>query len=97
MIILRLFPGLLTNGVADIPQLSLDEVNGLTKEELAKLAADRQRRLASAFREHMTEGQTQDASNSYRREFYREVTAEAEEVNFLPFPVFVRITFFTSL
>jgi hypothetical protein len=97
VIIPRLFPAFLTNGVAEILQLSLDEAKGLTKEELVKLAADRQRKLASAFREHMTEGQTEYASNSYRREFYRDVTVDAEEVNFLPFPVLVRMTFFTSL
>ena len=87
MIILPLFPGLLTNGIADIRQLSLDETvaEDLPREERVKLAADRQRDLASAFRELMTEGQTYEASNSYRSDFYAEVTSEAEEVNFLPF------------
>ncbi len=49
---------------------------------------ERQRRLASAFRERMTAGQSYDASNLYRESFYDEVIKLADEVNFLSFPVF---------
>jgi hypothetical protein len=102
VIIIRLFPGLLTNGVADIPDIPLDKVAAekLSQEERDKyvtLVADRQKKLASAFRNQMTEGQKYDTPNRYRGTFYTEVTNGAEEVNFLSFPVFVRMTFFSSL
>jgi hypothetical protein len=102
VIIIRLFPGLLTNGVADIPDIPLDKVAAekLSQEERDKyvtLVADRQKKLAYAFRNQMTEGQKYDTPNRYRGTFYTEVTNGAEEVNFLSFPVFVRMTFFSSL
>jgi hypothetical protein len=102
VIIIRLCPGLLTNGVADIPDIPLDKVaaENLSQEERDKymtLVADRQKKLASAFRKHMTEGQKYDTPNPYRVTFYTEVTNAAEVVNFLSFPVFVRMTFFSSL
>ncbi len=40
----------------------------------------------------MTEGQTYDTSNSNRTAFYKKVTDLADEVNFLFFSVFVRMT-----
>ena len=102
MIILRLFPGLLTNGVADINKLSFDKADAenLTQEErneYVSMVAHRQKKLASAFREHMTKGQTYDAPNDYRNSFYMEVINAAERVNFPSFPVFVRMTVFSSL
>jgi hypothetical protein len=62
VIVIRLCHGLLTNGVADIPDIPLDKVAAekLPQEERDKyvtLVADRQKKLASAFRNHMTEGQ----------------------------------------
>jgi hypothetical protein len=91
-------PELLTNGVADIPKLSLDDaVAQETRNEHVTLAVDRQKKLASAFREHMTEGQTDQTSNDYRRTFYEEVVREAMKVNFPSFRDFVRMTVFSSL
>ena len=102
MIILRLFPGLLTNGVADINKLSFDKADAenLTQEErneYVSMVAHRQKKLASAFRENMTKGQTYDATNNYRNSFYKEVINAAERVNFPSFPVFVRMTVLFSL
>jgi len=48
---------------------------------------ERQKILASAFRKHMTEGQTYDTSNSNRRAFYKRVTELADKVNSV-FPCF---------
>jgi hypothetical protein len=103
VIILSLFPGILTNGVADISKLlgDLEAVTEILPQEMrdkyVTLAADRQMKLASAFREHMTKGQTYQAPNSYREAFYTEVVNEAKEVNFRSIPVFVRMTVFSSL
>ena len=102
MIILRLFLGLLANGVADIDKLLLDKavVEKLSQKKRAKymsLLVDRQEKLASAFREHMTEGQTYHSPNPYRSRFYTDVTNEAEAVTFLSFLIFVRMTVLSSL
>ena len=81
-------PRLLTNDVAEIVKLSLDDAVAQEKRnEHVLLAVDRQKKLASAFREHMTKGQTYQTSNLYRRTFYTDVVNEAEEVNFLFFRV----------
>jgi len=66
-------------------------------KEYVSLVVDRQKRLASAFREHMTKDQSYHASNSNRESFYDEVIKLAERVNFLSFPIFVRMTVFSSL
>ena len=93
MIILRLLLESLANGVAAIPALPLlDDVaakNWYTEnpEECVSLVVDRQEKLASAFREHMTKGQLYHAPNINRRTFYEEVITGAEQVNFLSFPV----------
>ena len=93
MIILRPLPGLLANGVADIPELPrVDEVGSqkLFRDKpkgYVSLVVNRQRALASAFHEHMTKGQAYHTSNSNRRTFYKDVTNMAERVNFLSFPV----------
>ncbi len=93
MIIFRSLPGLFANGFADIPELPrLDEVAAkkLFKEkpkEYVSLVVDRQKRLASAFREHMTKDQSYYAPNSNRETFYDEVIKLAKRVNFLSFPV----------
>jgi hypothetical protein len=42
----------------------------------------RQAKLASAFRKRMTEGQSYQGQNAYRKHFYQEVTQLAEEVSF---------------
>jgi hypothetical protein len=103
VIILRLLLELLANGVAAIPALPpLDNVaakNWYTEnpEECVSSVVDRQKKLASAFREHMTKGQLYHTPNINRRTFYEEVTARAKQVNFLSFPVFVRMTVFSSL
>ncbi len=95
MITFRLIPGLLANGITDIPELPYPDdanVKHLSKEDRRKyhvsLVVDRQRQLASTFRERMTAGQSYDASNVYRKSFYDEVTKLANKVNFLSFPAF---------
>jgi hypothetical protein len=60
------------------------------------MVASRQKKLACAFREHMTKGQTYDTPNPYRNTFYTEVTNAAKEANFPSFPVLVRMTVFSS-
>ena len=99
MIILRLFPRLLTNGVAAMDKLSLDKAaaENLSQKERNKYVSDvrdRQMTLAFDFREYMTKGQTYHSPNAYRSTFYTEVTNAAEEVNSLSFLVFVRMTVF---
>ncbi len=91
MIIFRLLPGLLANGVADIPDLDNADIKNLSKEDrkdYVSSVVERQRELASAFRERMTAGQSYDSSNLYRESFYDEVIKLADEVKFLSFPVF---------
>jgi hypothetical protein len=101
VIILRLFPGLLTNGIAEIPKIRLDKavfefLPQEKRDEYVTFITDRQQGLASAFREHMTKGQTYHTTNPYRKAFFTDVINEAKEVNFLSFPVFVRMTVFSS-
>ncbi len=94
----HIVPGLLTNDVAEIPKLSLDEAIAQEKrDEHVLLAVDRQKKLACAFRKYMTKDQTHETSNPDRIAFYTEVVKGAEEVNFLSFHVFVRMTVFSSL
>ncbi len=95
MITFRLIPGLLANGITDIPELPYPDdanVKHLSKEDRRKyhvsLVVDRQRQLASTLRERMTAGQSYDASNLYRKSFYDEVITLANKVNFLSFPAF---------
>lgn len=102
MIILRVLPGLLANGVVGIPELPcVDEVGGRKlfrekPEDYVSLVVYRQRALASAFHKHMAEGQTYHTSNSNRKTFCKDVTDMAKRVNFPSF-VFVRMTVFSSL
>jgi len=102
VIILRLLPGSLANGVTDIPKLpyldkaAIKKLSGEKRNHYASLAVDRQRKLASTFRELMTTGQSYHTSNRYRESFYEEVVKLADEVNLPSFPVFVRMTVFTS-
>ncbi|KAF8333428.1 uncharacterized protein EI90DRAFT_3051997, partial [Cantharellus anzutake] len=69
----------------DIPKLPpLDEASAkkLSKEkskDYVSLVIDRHRRLASAFREYMTTGQSYHASNPDRKTFYHEVIKLAEK------------------
>jgi hypothetical protein len=99
--ILQLLLRLLANYVADIPELPHFDV-GIGKElyekkpeECVSMVIKRHVRLASAFREHMTKGQTYHNSNSNRETFYKQVIKLANEVNFLSFPDFVRVTVFS--
>jgi hypothetical protein len=91
------------NGITDIPELpylSGEATKRKYREEPGKCVSsviDCQKKLAFAFHEHMTFGQLYLTSNSNRRTFYENVTARAEQVNFLSFPVFVRMTVFSSL
>ena len=52
----------------------------------------RQMSLASAFRDQMTEGQSFQIPNTYRKNFHSDVTGLANKVSFLACPIFVRIT-----
>lgn len=83
MITFRLLLGLLANSTADIP--ALPPFEKVAPEDCVPLVIDRQKKLATAFHEHMTEGQSYHAHNFNRRTFYGEVIAGAEQVNFLPF------------
>jgi hypothetical protein len=69
MILLRLFPGLLINGVAEILESALEKLPHKKRDKLS-LVTDRQKDLASAFPQRMTEGQTFYTSNPYRKKFY---------------------------
>lgn len=67
-----------------IHKLRLNEADArnLSEEDHHKyllLLVNRQKELASAFREHMTRDQTYDTPNQYRNDFYTEVTYEAEK------------------
>jgi hypothetical protein len=91
VIILQLFPGFLTNGIADIhelpPKAGVKKLGPKKRDEYLSLLENRQKELASAFRKRMTSNQTYDSPNDYRKDFYVEVINEAENVNFLSFPV----------
>jgi len=65
-----------------------EEVRGLNEA----LVQARQISLASAFREQMTKDQSFKTPNTYRTNFYKDVTALASKVSSLAFPVFVRMT-----
>jgi hypothetical protein len=54
-------------------------------EKIAETKADaelRQAKLASAFRDRMTEGQSYRGPNAYRDDFYKKVIQLANEVSF---------------
>jgi len=95
--------GLFANGITDIselPRLSEEAAKEQYREEPEKCMSwvvDRQKKLASAFREHVTKGQLYHISSLNRSTFYALVTARAKQVNFLSFPVFVRMKVFSSL
>jgi hypothetical protein len=66
----------------DIPRVDGVAAKNMYKEmptEYVSLVVERQKRLASAFREHMTEGQTYHTTNSNRRTFYTDVTNMAKQ------------------
>jgi len=50
-------------------------------DEYVKLAIERQRQLASAFREFMTKGQSFGNVNDHRQEFYAKVIKAAKAVS----------------
>ncbi len=79
----------MANGIADIPDLDDVDVNNLSKEDYVSLVMEPQKNLASTFRDQMTAGQSNGASNQYRESFYDEVIRSANEVIFLLFPVFL--------
>jgi hypothetical protein len=66
------------------------------RAEYASSVKGRQASLASAFRDRMTIGQSFKTPNIYRESFYKDVTKLAEEVNFMTFPDFERMTVFSS-
>ena len=55
----------------------------LPNEKYVKQAIKRQQKLARAFREFMTRGQSFRAVNGNREEFYRRVIETAKKVKFL--------------
>jgi hypothetical protein len=62
-----------------------EEVRGLNESSVKA----RQMSLASAFRMQMTEGQSFKIPNTYRTNFFRDITALANKVSFIAFPIFV--------
>ena len=92
VIIFRLLPGLLANGSTDIPKLprlneaAAEHLYQEKPKEYVSFVIDRQKKLASAFREYMTKDQSYCASSSNRITFYDEVIKLAETVNSLSFP-----------
>ncbi len=56
----------------------------------------RQATLASAFRNRMTEGQSYQGPNAYRKEFYKRVIQLANDVSFRGFLILARMTIFKS-
>ena len=56
----------------------------------------RQAKLASTFRERMTEGQSYLGPNAYREDFYNEVTQLADKVSFRELSHLARTTAFNS-
>ncbi|KAF8339651.1 uncharacterized protein EI90DRAFT_3037372 [Cantharellus anzutake] len=68
--------------IAQLPSLDSTSAQQSSKEkpkDYVSLVMDRHRRLAAAFRECMTAGQSFHASNSYRETFYDEVVKLAEK------------------
>ena len=57
--------------------------------ETADNVKRRQGKLASAFRDLMTDGQSYQGTNDYRKKFYKRVTELAHKVSFREFPHFV--------
>ena len=92
MIISRPLIGLLADGIADIPKSPrLDDgpVENLSKkrqELYVASARDHHAKLASAFRERMTPGDSYKDPNVYRKKFYNKVIEQADQVNFLSSP-----------
>jgi hypothetical protein len=86
--------------ISELPRLSEEAAEERYGEEPMKCVSwveDRQKKLASAFREHMAKDQLYLTSSPNRRAFYARVIAMAKQVNFLSFPFFVRMTIFSSL
>ena len=88
---------LLTDNITDIYEGPSKELYEENPEECASIVIKRQKKLASAFREHMAEDLAYHIPNSNRKTFYDQVETLANEVNFLLFPVFMRMTVFSSL
>jgi hypothetical protein len=87
-------------GISKLPCLSEEAAKERYGEEPMKCVSwvkDRQKKLAYAFREHMTKGQLYLTSSPNRAAFYARVTAMAEQVNSLSFLFPVRMTVFSSL
>jgi hypothetical protein len=73
-----------------VTRTALETIDGDREEgEMAEEdVIDRQAKLASTFRERMTEGQSYQGPNDYREDFYKKVTQEADKVSFRAFPHF---------
>ncbi|KAF8491845.1 hypothetical protein F5888DRAFT_1892004 [Russula emetica] len=68
--------------VPELPRLSKEaakERYGEEPDECMSSVVNRQKKLASAFRERMTKGQSYHSSNSDRRTFYKDVIARAKQ------------------
>jgi len=59
----------------------MEDVFASVPRESEEACIDRQAKLASAFRDLMTSGQSTKASNAYRLAFYNEVIERATKVN----------------
>jgi hypothetical protein len=66
----------------------------IEREKHVASIKERQRWLASTFRDEMTSGQSFKISNKYRKDFYNDVILSADKVNFRLFPPFLRKSYF---
>ncbi|KAF8310608.1 uncharacterized protein EI90DRAFT_3139371 [Cantharellus anzutake] len=86
----------------DIHELSRHDEESARKlckekpEDYVPLVIELQKRLASAFREHMTAGQSYYTSNPNREIFYHKVIELTDKVNFLSFSTFDDIAYSAS-
>jgi hypothetical protein len=70
---------------------ALEAIDSESKKGKITKAKDvelRQAKLADAFRDRMTEGQSYQGPNAYRKGFYEKVTQLADEVSFRELPRF---------
>jgi len=73
--------------------IELPDSDDLPRQEYVDRVVKRQQKLAAAFREFMTRGQSFETANSNRQEFYTRVIKAAKMVNLCYFIVFVTVTY----
>ena len=75
-------------GVTPLPVVDVENMSVEDRRTYTLSVEDRQKSLATAFRDRMTTGQSFNDSNKYRQNFYDDVIKLAEEENFQTFTVF---------